>query len=208
MFWRIGFEGSECGAVESGDLRFFCIITSLQDAGNDRLAVSSPVKCVEVGIPEQGPANCRCPGYGTALLTILVLGDLVVCLKQQQESLFISECLLDLQRHLDRQIASPRNDGIERLTVFSDGGSKRPLAEIAFLQIPADYLARMDAFQYVNSASHSFICKYTKCKRICLQIYSVFLILEDHFLSEQLVTEHRFVVDDVGSNAARHTFSE
>ena len=26
------------------------------------------------------------------------------------------------------------------------------------------------------------------------------------FFSEQLVTEHRVVVDDVGSNAARHTF--
>ena len=28
------------------------------------------------------------------------------------------------------------------------------------------------------------------------------------FFSEQLVTEHRVVVDDVGSNADRHTFFE
>ena len=50
--------------------------------------------------------------------------------------------------------------------------------------------------------------KYAKCKQICLQICCIFLILEDHFLSEQLVTGHCVVVDDVGSNAARHTFFE
>ena len=100
----------------------------------------------------EGPTNCRYPGYGTALLTILVFGDLVYCLKQQQESLFVSNACSIFNAISTVRLRRPVMDGIERLTVFSDGGSKRPLTEIAFLQIPANYLARMDAFQYVNSA--------------------------------------------------------
>ena len=70
--------------------------------------------------------------------------------------------------------------------------------------LPGRMPFNMSILLFVASSAN----KYAKCKQICLQICCIFLILEDHFLSEQLVTEHRFVVDDVGSNAARHTFSE
>lgn len=156
-------------SVESCDFRFFGIVAALRNACDYGIFVAAPVDRIEVGIPKERPTNGRYTVDRLTLHAILVLGYFIKCLKRQQESFIVSECLFDFQCHLDRQIATARNDGIERLAVFADGSRERPLTEISFLQISVDEFSRMDSFEYVDSALHDSCCKYTQCKRICLQ---------------------------------------